>query len=143
MMDQDQSFEILLDITPPNSTAQTKRLNRRTGRMFHTPEHQHDMAVLTLLMSTNPMRPRKPLDGPVELIIDGYWPHLKSTAKRDLMATVPKMTKPDLDNWAKGVVDCLVSAGYLASDQIVWRLTVSKSHAQQPRIVITGKVSGT
>ena len=132
-------FAILLDITPPNSTAQGKRFNGKTGRAFHTKEHTRDMESITTLMKVAPGRPTAALSGPVELVIEGYWPHLRKTPKRDLFGTVPKVSKPDLDNWAKGVIDCLVDAGYLESDQIVWKLTVSKHHAHEPRIAITGR----
>ena len=134
-------FAILLDIKPPNSTAQGKRFNGKTGRAFHTKEHTRDMEAITALMKVAPGRPTAALSGAVELVIEGYWPHLRKTRKRDVWRTVPKVSKPDLDNWAKGLIDCLVDAGYLESDQIVWKITVSKHHAHEPRIVISGKVT--
>ena len=132
---------MVLDIAPPNSTAQGKRINGRTGRVFHTAEHKRDMEAIVNLMKSNPHRPKEPLTGAVSLAIEGFWPHLKSTKKSELGNEFPKTTKPDIDNWAKGIIDCLVEAGYLASDQIVWRLSAYKKHSHTPRIVISGKVT--
>jgi len=44
--------------------------------------------------------------------------------------------KPDVDNYAKGVLDSMVKAGMLADDTLVHKLTVIKQWFTDDRIVV-------
>lgn len=46
------------------------------------------------------------------------------------------VTKPDCDNFAKGIMDALESIMYAADQQIV-RLTVTKTYSDRPGVTVT------
>ena len=67
-----------------------------------------------------PYAPSTPLEGPLSVTIGLYYPYRKcdSAAAKD-GATVWKVTRPDLDNLAKELLDALVSCGFFADDSLV------------------------
>jgi Holliday junction resolvase RusA-like endonuclease len=52
---------------------------------------------------------------------------------------VPCTVKPDLDNAAKAVVDCLAKAGWFTDDAVVSRLLLCKTEGDNPRLDIAAK----
>jgi len=116
------SFKI--EGTPPSTTAQGKRLNRATGAFFKSKEHAADMEDLRLKMRQH--RPKTPLEGPIQLMIVATWPYPKNTPKCAQIGKRPKLTKPDVDNFAKGLIDALVDEGFFPDDANVYGLTVLK-----------------
>jgi Holliday junction resolvase RusA-like endonuclease len=116
------SFKI--EGVPPSTTAQGKRLNRATGRFFASPAHAADMEALRLKMRAH--RPKTPLEGPIQLTIVATWPYPKNTPKCAQIGRRPKLSKPDADNFAKGIQDCLVAEGFFIDDAKVWSLSVLK-----------------
>jgi len=54
----------------------------------------------------------------------------KRRAKRLNLPFVPKRTRPDLDNLAKSTLDALVAAGWLADDNQIVELQLSKRHSE-------------
>ena len=62
------------------------------------------------------------------------YPHTKQTAKQG--HSVPKTTRPDVDNLAKSVLDCMVDAGWLEDDNIVVELILRKIYSETPQVVI-------
>lgn len=109
---------------PPKTTAQGKRLNLSRGQFFKSKEHAADMGALRLRMRAH--RPIKPLEGPIQLTIVATWPYPKITPKRYQIGCRPKLTKPDVDNFAKGVIDALVDEGFFPDDAKVYGLNVLK-----------------
>jgi Holliday junction resolvase RusA-like endonuclease len=84
-------------------------------------------------------RPKKLLEGPVQLFIRVYKPTLKNFSKKKLAAAesgeLRPLTKPDVDNYVKGIKD--------ACNQILWKddsqvveLLASKWYSEKPRIEI-------
>lgn len=64
----------------------------------------------------SPHRPRKPLDFPVHVVLDFHLPRPKE-ARDKIWACV----RPDLDNYAKAVLDALQEAGFFTDDsRVVW-----------------------
>jgi Holliday junction resolvase RusA-like endonuclease len=116
------SFKI--EGTPPNTTAQGKRLNRATGVFFASKEHAADMEELRLKMRQH--RPKTPLEGPIQVTIGATWPYPKNTPKCAQIGKRPKLSKPDADNFAKGLIDALVAEGFFLDDAKVWSLSVLK-----------------
>lgn len=84
-------------------------------------------------------RPKKLLEGPLQLFIKVYKPTLKNFSKKKLAAAesgeLRPVTKPDVDNYVKGIKD--------ACNQIIWKddsqvveLLASKWYSEKPRIEI-------
>jgi Holliday junction resolvase RusA-like endonuclease len=84
-------------------------------------------------------RPKKLLEGPLQLFIRVYKPTLKNFSKKKLAAAesgeLRPLTKPDVDNYVKGIKD--------ACNQILWKddsqvveLLASKWYSEKPRIEI-------
>ena len=60
----------------------------------------------------------------------------KRTAKRMGLPFIPKRTRPDLDNLAKSVLDCIVNAGWLKDDSQIVELQLSKRHTDDEGLTI-------
>ncbi len=76
-----------------------------------------------------PHRPREPIDFPVRVILDFYVPRPKG-AKDAVWACV----RPDLDNYAKAVLDALQQAQFFTDDsRVVW-LECRKLYSQNGEI---------
>ncbi len=82
-------------------------------------------------------RPKKLFEGPLQLFIRVYKPTLKNFSKKKLAAAesgeLRPVTKPDVDNYVKGIKD--------ACNQILWKddsqvveLLASKWFSEKPRI---------
>ena len=73
---------------------------------------------------THEARPSTPLgnDG-TPLAVSLVWSYLSGGVRRD---GEPKATKPDLDNMAKTVLDCMTRAGIIADDALVCDLSLAK-----------------
>jgi Holliday junction resolvase RusA-like endonuclease len=128
-----------LDCIPPSSTSQGKRINRSTGVFFTSKAHREDMEMLEALMS--PHRPKTPLEGPLDVQIVAVWPWPKSARKSDQEKVLPKTTKPDADNFSKGVIDCLMRLGFFTDDSKISHLSASKWYGTRPCIWITIKTA--
>ena len=48
-----------------------------------------------------------------------------------------KVTRPDLDNMAKGLLDCLQQAELICDDAQITDLSLRKTYSAQPRVVVT------
>lgn len=126
-----------LPIVPPTTTAQMKRVRVIRGRpMFfkNKASVQAEGDYLTLLQ---PHQPPAPMPGALELAITFVWPHLAGTAAKRRQLEMPKTTRPDLDNSAKQITDCLVKLQFLYDDGQIARLVLSKFHGPAGRVSIT------
>lgn len=114
-----------LHMEPPRATAQGKRINRKTGAVFHTPEYQAAEAeyLLRLRQEYAIYVKDKPLpfDGPVSCLITFCF---CSRYRRD--DEQPKPTRPDLDNMAKCLLDCMTKVGFWFDDSQVCFLLLEK-----------------
>ena len=84
-------------------------------------------------------RPEKPLEGPLEMRIIAFKAIPKSFSRKKAMEAVDgiirPVTKPDLDNYAKGVKDALKGVIWVDDSQVV-RLVIEKRYSAQPRMEI-------
>ena len=72
-------------------------------------------------------RPESPIEKPLTLTINFYMPRPKSLeGKKHFPGTIPCTKKPDADNLAKAVMDCLTEDGWWKDDSQVFRLVVEK-----------------
>lgn len=133
----DGKIRVFLPIVPPNSTAQSKGKNYKTGTWYETKAHKSDMSDVLKLLTTSGAKPKAPIAEMVSLTVCATWPWLgKHKAKTRSMGRIWKGTKPDLSNWVKGIEDKLVRAGYLVDDQLVAGLNVRKYYGDAVGVVI-------
>lgn len=77
-------------------------------------------------------KPKKPVQGPVRLSLSLFF-DVKRPKK--LWGTY-KTTRPDLDNYAKELIDAMTAVGFWIDDAQVSELKVSKRYAEKASIVI-------
>lgn len=76
--------------------------------------------------------PREPLGGPLSLSVSFQMPRPKShVGKRGLLPSAPRehLSKPDVDNLLKAVMDCLTTLGAWRDDTQVVEVRASKAYA--------------
>lgn len=148
-------YEMFMHITPPTATVQHK--GERV--IFDKKTRRH---VVVHYMKT---AQRKALDNYCTLLrhdivtrgdgigvdfmftkqlvveIDFMFPHGTSVVKRDRDKTFARITRPDLDNMAKGLLDCLMEVGLIQDDAQIFDLHLrkfnTKSKNQGIRIYIS------
>ncbi|OFC75880.1 RusA family crossover junction endodeoxyribonuclease [Bacillus thuringiensis] len=83
--------------------------------------------------------PEKLLEGPLQLEVKVYKPSLKSFSKKKALAAEEGLlrptTKPDVDNYVKGVKDALNKVIWNDDSQVV-DLKVSKWYSEKPRVEV-------
>lgn len=93
-------------------------------------------------MCASQNRPPQLLEGPLVLIVKVYKPTLKSFSKKKTQEAeeglLRPITKPDLDNYLKGISDALNQVIWYDDSQIV-ETVVSKYYSQTPRVEIQVK----
>ena len=133
------SFRI--DCIPPKSTHQASlRIMKRrdgsqfVGKMENSKGAQVKRDLISLLAEH---RPAEPFAGPVHLDIDWTYPWRKSEPKRNRITGARWCdTRPDCDNLAKMLIDCMTRLGFWGDDSQVARLTFSKWWADRPGIEV-------
>ena len=131
---------------PPSTTAQGKRAARTaTGiRFFKSSKQASDEATWEALLA--PHQPAEPLLGPLELTIALYYPYLgKHTARKsesDRSDYIPNVSKPDLDNVAKALIDILVRLRYMVDDKQIYKLRLEKWHVPPGEVGIAFDLDG-
>lgn len=84
-------------------------------------------------------KPKELIDGSIELYIDVCRSVPKSWSKKKTEAALRKeilpTTRPDVDNYAKGIKDALNGIMYVDDSQIT-ELTVRKYYAEEPKVVV-------
>jgi len=85
-------------------------------------------------------RPEKLIEGPISLLVKVYKPTLKSFSKRKKAAAEAGLlrptSKPDVDNYVKGVKDALKNVIWKDDSQVV-DLHISKWYSETPRVEVT------
>lgn len=81
----------------------------------------------------------KPIDEPLKLVIDVYKGIPKSFSKKKrseaIEGNLRPITKPDIDNYIKGILDGLNGVVWVDDNRIV-SLTVNKFYSEQPRVEV-------
>lgn len=84
--------------------------------------------------------PEKLLEGPLKMKVVVYRPSLKSFSKKKAKqaeeGTLRPTTRPDVDNYVKGIKDALNKVIWKDDSQVV-DLSVSKFYSEKPRVEVT------
>jgi Holliday junction resolvase RusA-like endonuclease len=130
--------EFFLRCVPPKSSHHAKKIVRvgKWTRLADKPELVAAKAMLDELLL--PHQPEAPLDGPVCLSLAFTWPWLASDSKRTkAIGRVPHDHRPDCSNVAKTIEDRLVALRFLADDNQVVDLRVTKWRGEDAGISVT------
>lgn len=128
-----------LDCIPPAATAQQKRLVSVGGKPRFFKSAQQSEAESLFMALLLPYKPSAPIPAPVDVEVRITWPYLKGTPKRirESGVKVAHTSRPDLDNWAKGFIDLLVSLRFIEDDAHIGRLVLSKERGPSPGVHVT------
>lgn len=130
------AIDIALRCVPSTFTAQQKKLVIVNGHPRFFPSARQKAEEATLAALLQPYRPAAPIAGAVRLSMAFTWPHLKSTPRRRLGGVEPKMTRPDVENVAKGAIDLLVKLRFLEDDAQIAHLVLQKCHGPESAVGI-------
>jgi Holliday junction resolvase RusA-like endonuclease len=89
-----------------------------------------------IAIAAKQLRPPAPITGPVAMTLRFYFPRPKGHyGAKGLRPAAPltMITKPDLDNLEKAVMDCLTRVGFWRDDSQVNSKMSSKAYADFPR----------
>lgn len=84
----------------------------------------------SIAMAARDHLPPCPIDSPVRMAVTFYFQRpARLLRKRDPDGVIPHTAKPDSDNAAKAVLDCLTSIGMWRDDALVCSLIAEKNYA--------------
>lgn len=113
----------------PRTTAQQKRYNGKT----HTYYKSSALASMETEFYYKLLdhRPKRPSEYPIKIVLRFYF-DTKDKKKWDM----PKVTKPDVDNYCKAFLDQMTKVGYWRDDAQVYRLLAEKYYSERARIEV-------
>lgn len=120
-------MEFFMKMNPPTATAQERKIKIISGRpvFFDTPKVREARAILMNHLSMH--KPRRPIEGPIELSVVWLFPKGKSHKHGEW-----RVTRPDTDNLEKLLKDCMTRTGYWVDDAQVVREIVEKKWSDDP-----------
>jgi len=120
------------------TTAQHKGVMVRGGRPMFFKKKEIVAEENRLIGLCQFYRPKSPIEGAVSAKITFVFPFTKAEAKKYRVAgpayTTPKITRPDVDNCAKTVMDVLTKQGFWHDDSQVSCLILIKRSGWTPAI---------
>ncbi|PEK91417.1 RusA family crossover junction endodeoxyribonuclease [Bacillus mycoides] len=122
-----------------------KKANGKVEVKMYDPSKSRDFKQYVGLVASQ-YAPDKLLEGALQLEVKVYKPSLKSFSKKKTLAAEEGLlrptTKPDVDNYVKGVKDALNKIIWNDDSQVV-DLKVSKWYSEKPRVeVIVKELNG-
>lgn len=122
---------------PPHQTPQAGERISTQGpyaRKFKTAAYRRqEREVLSCILDALPDG-WEPLDGPVALFLVYVEPYRKGEPKKRTIAGfhLPKPTRPDIGNWAKGIEDCMTRAQVWRDDNQIALELLAKAWGPRP-----------
>lgn len=111
---------------------------RRGKTVLYDPEKSKDFKQYVGLIASQ-HAPSKLLEGPLYVQVKVYKPLLKSFSKKRTAEAEAGLyrpvTKPDVDNYAKGIKDALNKVIWNDDSQVV-EFTISKWYSSKPRVEV-------
>ena len=106
----------------PLGTAQMKRYDGRSGHFFKSKRLMQTENIYMDALAEH--RPKEPASGPISLSI--HFHYSTNTKKRK---GTWKTSRPDVDNIAKLLIDCMTKSGFWVDDSQIVRLSLSKQYS--------------
>ncbi len=130
----DAMIEFFLPVVPFKASHHHKKIVRigKFSRLADKPELVQARSTYESLLTE--YAPATPLDGPIRLELNFYFPYNKSHSKKFKLTVQPKDTKPDCSNLAKTFEDCLCRMGFFHDDGQVSQLIVRKFYSDKAGI---------
>ena len=122
----DKIYEV--DKIPQTTHQSGTRIDFRSKRTYKSKQLQEVEAFYTKLLK--PFAPEAPIEGAALVEISFYY----KTAKR--LRGLPRLSRPDVDNMAKTVLDVMTKLGYWNDDSQVVQLKAAKHNSDSNRICI-------
>ena len=120
-------MKIFLLMTPPTVTAQERKVTLVHGKpVFYKPERVK-AAKAELIKHLRPFKPKKSLEGAIELNVVWLFPKGKTHKANEW-----RITKPDTDNLEKMLKDCMTELGFWIDDAQVVKETAEKRWSDEP-----------
>lgn len=132
-----RSIFLTIPIEPIRATAQSagRVIRTKDGRMFVAKFQKGSLRrfegsilaeISRQMKQDHPGFSTPEKEIPVIAWVGFFFSPLKSSGKAK--KPIPKTTRPDLDNMAKSLIDCLTKSGLLADDSQIVSLSLSKFH---------------
>jgi len=105
-------------------------VNKKTGRARVYDGGEAEGWKGSIAMAARDHLPPCPIDSPIRVAVSFFFPRpARLLRKRDPDGVIPHTAKPDSDNAAKAVLDCLTSIGMWRDDALVCSLIAEKNYA--------------
>lgn len=118
---------IILNMIPPTCTAQEKKINFKSKKVYSDPKVMDARAKYRAHLAR--YRPDQPLDGPLSMRVLWSFPRGKHES-------VYCTEKPDLDNANKLLQDVMQELGFFHDDKQIVNLSLVKEWADEPGVLI-------
>ena len=122
-------FIISFEQGMPKGTAQQKGYNRYTGSYYK--KSKISQAETLFALALKPYAPKARSVMPIKLSIWFYY-NIKEKRKWGK----PKISKPDVDNFAKAFIDQMTKTGFWLDDSQITSLHLEKYYAEKATIVV-------
>ena len=130
-------LNIHISCIPPKATsANSRRIFKVGGKTILAKSKAAMEATGDLLSLLKPYQPNQPFEGAVHLVLEFQWPYRASEPKKNRNAPIWHCSRPDCDNIAKLVTDCMTKLAFWNDDSQVASLLVSKQWGNSPGIGI-------
>ena len=136
-----------VNIIPTKTTHQSalRILKGKSGKMFVGKYQKTEFRawIEEFKLKIRSSKPFAPLEGPIDVEIEFYFPYNKSASEKLRKTESWKITRPDLDNMEKTIFDCLTSEGFIQDDSLICKKLSIKKYSEKPRIFIKiSKITG-
>lgn len=108
----------------PTATHQQKQVTVVNGKpRFYEPDNVK-AARARFMSLIGPHAPKEPLNAPIQIVMKWLYPVTRNSGNGDY-----KITRPDLDNMQKLVMDCMTDLKFWNDDSHVSSMIVEKFHS--------------
>lgn len=108
----------------PSGTAQMKRYDGRSGHFFKSARLQQTENIYMSALAQ--YRPEEPSELPIAMSLE-----FRYSAKSKKLRGTWKTSRPDVDNIAKLLIDCMTKSGFWKDDSQIVRLTLEKNYSEK------------